>query len=168
MMERHFYALLPSRQVSDLVDEMRARYYPRGIELHPPHITIVPPFQTDQSDEIWSRVEAVSQPFRPFHLRLLGWGVFSNRQEILHLKVSPSPELQVLRDRLLEVSGVSSDWEDFHPHLTVGKFSTEELSRVQGEIADREVNLEFTSDRLVDFREMGDGGWKIAHQRHLT
>jgi 2'-5' RNA ligase len=168
MMERHFYALLPSSRISNLVDRLRDRYYPRGIELHPPHITLVPPFQTGLANEIWFRAEETSRAFQPFNLRLMGWGVFSNRQEILHLRVSVNPEFQNLRNRLMEVCDIKSDWQEFNPHLTVGKFTTRELEKIQKELEQTETNLEFIGDRLVDFREKGDGSWEIAHELKLT
>lgn len=167
-MERHFYALLPDPDVSDLTDELRGRYYPRSLNLHPPHITLVPPFRTDEAAKLWQEVERIAPGQRGFQLRLDGLGVFPHDKKILHLRVAENPELTGFRDKLVNAVGLRPTWPDFNPHLSIGKLTAEESAKATAELASRNLLITFISDRLVDFREKEDGGWEIVREIGLT
>lgn len=167
-MERHFYALLPDQSVSDLTDELRKRYYPRSLNLHPPHITLVPPFQTDEAAKLWQEVTRISRTQKRLQLQLEGLGVFAHRQNVLHLRVARNEELTNYRSGLVNAAGIQPTWHEFSPHLSIGKLTDEQVARAMAELADQNLQTSFTGERVVDFQEKEDGGWEAVRELKLT
>lgn len=148
-----FIALVPDPETSMKVNKLRARYYPASLRLHPPHLTLVAPFEIDDLEGLERELAALK--LLPPELTILGLGIFPGRRSILHLKVGRTAELSRFQTVVRELAGQPMP-HPFNPHLTIGRLAGDELKKAQSELSAESWNWRFKVSGLVIFRKEDD------------
>lgn len=123
MTNLYFVALLPDPAIQDEVTAFKQTAQERFGSGHalksPPHITLIPPFRTDQPD--FSVLRTFADEQRPFRVQLRHFDRFGNR--VLFVKVVPDQTLLSCQAQLAlfcqNQLAIRPDPRPFHPHMTV-------------------------------------------------
>lgn len=126
--------LLPPDEVTELADSFRKRFDPEWFERVPPHVSLLGPFtpaepavQADR--ETARRLEAALADVRPFEIELVRPDVFIVPELVLFLRIEDEAPVVDLHERVVAALPEHAPKFAFQPHLTVGRFaSQEELS----------------------------------------
>ncbi len=148
-----FIALVPNEETADRVNRWRSRYYPRSISLHPPHITLVEPFEVINLARLQTKLTRLTLP--PPDLSVSGWGVFPGRKNIAHLKVELTPELGQFQREVAGLAGQKMN-HPFNPHFTIGRLTDDELKAAEEALSKIAWDWRFQVDKLVIFRKEDD------------
>jgi len=127
----------------------------------PAHITIMPPFATDDFEMVHTLAESVALESHPFTLEFSGFDSFGT--ETFYLGVKRSQELNllshVLGERLMEtVTGSREETEGkseqtlFHPHVSLARHLTGETQELARQFFSRDIERHFPPVRIGDFR----------------
>ena len=128
-MKHSALAVVAPPPLAAVLDEVREKYdpaYPRW----PPHINMIYGFLPEADfDVALAAAQSVTESFGPFVVELGGFEVFEHgRSASLVMTPKSSTELIELQRQLQELfpdcSEQSRHAGGFHPHLTVGKFSS--------------------------------------------
>lgn len=155
---------------------MREHYGCRSGQRTPPHITLIPPFKTeDKSTEEVAAIllESVSSAQAilplPFSSRALIFGAFGHRT--LYAKILPDERWNSLRDTLWQT--LSNELPlpplrtPFIPHLTIANrdIPPQSIREALDHLNSKNVSLIFTVDRIALY-ELQEGCWmQIAETR---
>ncbi len=122
--------LLPPDEVTGLADSFRRRFDPEWFERVPPHVSLLGPFTPDWSDEETARrLEAALAEVCPFEIELTRPDVFIVPELVLFLRIEDEAPVVDLHERVVAALPEHAPKFAFQPHLTVGRFaSQEELS----------------------------------------
>ncbi len=123
--------LLPPDEVTRLADRFRSRFDPEWFERVPPHVSLLGPFLPAEPDgEIARRLEAALAGAGPFEITFDRPDVFIVPELVLFLRVEDEAPLRGLHERVAAALPAHRPKFAFQPHLTLGRFaSQEELSR---------------------------------------
>lgn len=119
----YFIALLPNPVVQDEVTRFKETARDRFGSGHalksPPHITLIPPFGSNQTD--FSALQTFAQAQEPFAVQLRHFNRFGSR--VIFVDVLPEPPLLACQAQLATFChgrfGIKPDTRPFHPHMTV-------------------------------------------------
>ncbi|MGM7680931.1 YjcG family protein [Cytobacillus sp. Hm23] len=155
--------LFPSKQLQDKANSYRKRYDP-NYSLIPPHITLKASFESDDNDmkEMVEQLKDITEKVQPFNLHVYKFSSFSPVNNVIYLKVNPTPELLNLHEMLH--SGLFADEPEyaFVPHITIGqKLSNDEHSDVFGRLKMTNVNFEEKIDRFHLLYQLDNGQWTV-------
>ena len=162
----YFIALLPDQAIRDEVTAFKQTARERFGSGHalrsPPHVTLIPPFRSEQTDFTLLQPFAQAQP--PFAVRLRNFDRFDSRVIFVH--VEPEPSLSACQTRLVTFCrdhfGIRLDARPFHPHMTVA-FRDLERS-VFGEawsyFSEQSYERSFRADAVTLLRHT-EHGWAI-------
>lgn len=161
-MSRFFIALLPSREIQDYANQIKQyfgdRYASRGAFNSPPHITLQPPFEWDDTN--LPRLEECLRNFasrrESLSITLSGFGAFAPR--VIYINVVKSPELLALQADLmadvetnLGIVDKVGKTRPFAPHMTVAfkDLTKQNFHAAWGEFENRQLEFEFTASELT-------------------
>ncbi|MDB5241149.1 MAG: 2-5 ligase [Spirosoma sp.] len=122
-MKLYFIALLPDQVIQDEVTAFKQTALERfesGQALKsPPHITLIPPFRSNETQ--FSALQSLANKEKPFQVDLRNFDRFSSR--VIYVNVLPHPTLLHHQKRLADLCssqwGIIPDSRPFHPHMTV-------------------------------------------------
>src|SRR5688572_15342388 len=83
------------KEVDDLRHEISERFHTKGALRLPPHITLVPPFETPDHDKLIRALEHVANKLSPIDVTTPKFNFF--RQHVWFIDVPSTPELLALR-----------------------------------------------------------------------
>lgn len=145
------------------------KYASRHAQKSPPHITLQPPFEWGNENVL--QLEACLQNFASHHqpvpITLQGFGAFAPR--VIYINVVKTPALlQMQRQLRLQVEtelGIIDKVgksRPFAPHMTVAfkDLTKQNFNAAWQEFEQRELNFEFTADKLTLLQHDGRG-WQI-------
>ena len=127
--------LLPPDEVTLLADRFRCRFDPEWFERVPPHVSLLGPFlpagpAVNPDREIARRLQTVLAGAGPFEITFGRPDVFIVPELVLFLRVEDEAPLRGLHERVAAALPGHRPKFAFQPHLTLGRFaSQEELSR---------------------------------------
>ncbi len=131
--------LLPPDEVTALADSFRRRFDAEWFERVPPHVSLLGPFLPAEPDvdpaldpdrEIARRLGAALAGTGPFEITFCGPDVFIVPELVLFLRVEDEAPLRGLHERVAAALPAHAPKFPFQPHLTLGRFASQEaLSR---------------------------------------
>lgn len=145
-------AIFPSKNMQDIVNSYRKRY-DSHYSLISPHVTLKSEFTaTDEKiKEISAKLEEISNKHKPFTLKVLKVSTFEPVNNVIYLKIDPTPELIALHEDLhSDFLGKDKKYK-FVPHITVGQ-----------DLSDKEHNDILGQLRLMKFEHE-----EVVEQIHL-
>jgi 2'-5' RNA ligase len=160
-MSRHFIGLTLPHDFSKKVDEWRLRADPTKIKKHPPHVTLVTPFNSEEINKVREELTQFVTTYQLIPLPLLRIGQFQGAPES-HVAVQTTPDLLSLHTKINKVVGLKPRWQ-FNPHITLGKLSSAESEQARHELTGKTV----FADNLVIFIWNGQS-WDTEWQHHFT
>jgi 2'-5' RNA ligase len=161
--------IFPSKSIQDIANSYRMRYDPH-YALVPPHITLKPAFEADESEinQIVNELKKIANKVSPFTLKVSKVSSFSPVNNVIYFKVEKTDELVFLNEQMH--SGYFSQEREyaFVPHITIGqKMSDDEHSDVLGRMKMMEFNHEQTVDRFHLLYQLENGAWTVYETFHL-
>ncbi len=171
--DRFFIALLPPEDVQEAANKIKQHcadtYNSYAAQKSPPHITLQPPFDWEQSD--LSRLEEHLAIFArnqyPIPVVIQGFGAFPPR--VIFLQPLKTPELMAMQTTLmvnleqsLKIVHQASKNRPFSPHVTVAfrDLSRHDFRLAWQKFASQELNFSFTVDQLTLLKHDGHC-WQI-------
>jgi 2'-5' RNA ligase len=141
----------------------RAELGDEWAELIPPHITLLPPIDVDDSvlSQITSHFVELARNHAPFRLHLRGTGTFRPVSPVVFVTVAEGISGCETLAASLREGPLAVDAEfPYHPHVTVAQRLPEEtLDRAFEELATFECSFEV--DRFQVFRHDDTQGWIV-------
>ena len=127
-MALYFIAILPSEQILDEIqkikDEASVRFDSCKALNSPPHITLIPPFSSNENTYVIDFFECVKFTVKPFELKLLNFDFFGKRT--VYVKVENNVFIDKLYAQLerqfltlKEVKQARNSKHNFIPHITI-------------------------------------------------
>lgn len=119
----YFVALLPDQVIQDEVTAFKQTARERFGSGHalrsPPHVTLIPPFRSDNAD--FSALQTFAREQTPFYVQLNHFDRFGSR--VIFVNVGREPALLACQTQLAQFCadhfGIRPDSRPFHPHMTV-------------------------------------------------
>lgn len=172
-MRLYFIGIASSDSVNTEVNQfkqyMLEHFHCKAAMKSPAHITLVPPFYLDPSEEekLFIEIESIANDHTQFQIDLENFAAFAPR--VIYVNVKESPELEQLYDSIhnqLIAAGfnIKKDERKFTPHVTV---ATRDLSKYDFPAAFRHFQQiqyanSFAATGITVFRN-SPGRWDILH-----
>ncbi|HKZ34822.1 MAG TPA: 2'-5' RNA ligase family protein [Patescibacteria group bacterium] len=165
---RYFVAITFPEGMSKEVDHLRRRFYPKSLKMHPPHITLFPPFSpVSEITDLSAPLRRASLEVSPFPLEMKEVGTFEGkRQHVLYLNVPVTKNLQNLFERIVAHLAPLAKKVNLPPtfkaHITVGNnLSLKAFEQARKELQSYEGVYSFKVEDIVLFeKEDKSVGWK--------
>ncbi|BDI18983.1 2'-5' RNA ligase [Nostoc cf. commune SO-36] len=161
-MSRFFVALLPPQDIQDYANQIKQyfadRYASSNALKSPPHITLQPPFEWENTSLplLEASLEEFASRQQPVFITLRGFDAFAPR--VIYINVVRSQELLTLQADLmiyiesnLGVVDKVSKTRPFAPHITVAfrDLKKQNFKAAWTEFQKRELDFEFSADKLT-------------------
>ncbi len=174
--DRLFIALLPPEDVQEVANQIKQHfadiYNSRAAQTSPPHITLQPPFDWEQSDlpRLEEHLEIFARNQYPIPVTLQGFGSFPPR--VIFIQPLKTPELMAIQKTLmvnleqsLKIVHQASKNRPFSPHVTVAfrDLSRHNFRLAWEEFASQELNFSFTVNQLTLLKHNGHC-WQIHRE----
>jgi 2'-5' RNA ligase len=153
----------------------------RWLDIEQYHVTLkfLGTVRKDAVDSIRIALDEVAANTAPFDAMVTGFGAFPTirRPRVLWAGVHATPELRCLKQDLewgLADLGFDKETRAFHPHLTLGRSSSDGAGRFRGldeQMAALELEASFVvrSVDLMQSRTSPDGAtYSVVHRARLT
>ncbi len=172
----YFIALLPPQDIQNYANEVKQyfadKYNSRHAQKSPPHITLQPPFQWSNTDELIleSKLKEFASGRETILITLRNFAAFS--PHVIYIDVVKSPQLMTLQAELmvyvesnLGIIDKAGKSREFAPHMTVAfkDLTKQNFKAAWSEFEKREVHFEFTADNLTLLQHDGTK-WNIKRE----
>ena len=155
--------IFPSKSLQDLANSYRKRYDPH-YALIPPHLTLKSAFEATEEaiKPIADKLRQSTKEMEPFVLMTTKISSFQPVNNVIYIKVKPTPELEALHAKISqEFPGEPSEYS-FVPHITIGqKLSNDEHFDVYGSLSMLKVEHKETVDRIHLLYQLENGSWTV-------
>lgn len=162
-------AIFPSKKMQDLVNSYRKRY-DSHYALIPPHVTLKASFTATEEKikEISAKLKEISRKHEPFNLKILKVSTFQPVNNVIYLKVEPTPELLTLHEDFhSDFLGKEKEYK-FVPHLTIAQdLSDKEHSDILGQLRLMKFEHEETVNQFHLLYQTDNGSWKVYETYQL-
>lgn len=163
----YYLAILPSKNISNKINDLRKRYQSKTRSV--PHITIIPPFSVNTSEDLLvQNIKKSIKYFEKFELRLCVLDIFSkdNGDVVLFLKVNDQNTLKKLYNTIIRniKYDIANPQENFTHlfHITIlKKISLTKILEAKKELSIFDFNQGFEAKELILFRIKKNEPWKI-------
>jgi 2'-5' RNA ligase len=155
--------IFPNKKLQDLANSYRKRYDPH-YALIPPHLTLKNAFEAtnDEAQTLANQLREIASNYEPFTLKTLKYSSFHPVNNVIYMKVEPTPELEGLQADMNEKLDGSQVEYAFVPHITIGqKLSNDEHSDVLGSLKMHSFNHEEVIDRFHLLYQLENGSWTV-------
>ena len=126
---RHAVIVAPGGRLAELAEPIRRAHDPEWFERVPPHITLLNAFEPHEGGEAVRRIlEEVADSSEPVVARTGGFGVFFTQPLVVFIKFEDETPLVRLQRGLGEALPRYDYTFAYHPHVTVGRFASEEAA----------------------------------------
>lgn len=155
---RRAVVIVLGRAVGPAIDRWRRIYHPNGARRLPPHITLIPPFNSDiPLPRLEEHLAQVCNQQRPFGLELVGV-VAARRVGMVFLRTAFGTDKVLELHRALCSGPLAPFAFDLRPHVTLARASDpEELERAYADLTERRLHF-LTLVSEVTLMEKGQGG----------
>ena len=153
----------------------------RWVDVDQYHVTLkfLGSVRKDGVERIQNALEEVASSTAPFDAAVTGFGAFPTirRPRVLWAGVHATPELRCLKQDLewgLAALGFEKETRAFHPHLTLGRASTDGAGRFRGLdelVASLELDARFvvrTVDLMQSHASPEGPTYTLVHRARLT
>ncbi len=155
--------------MQDVVNSYRKRY-DSHYSLISPHVTLKSEFTaTDEKiKEISAKLEEISNKHKPFTLKVLKVSTFEPVNNVIYLKIDPTPALTALHEDLhSDFLGKDKKYK-FVPHITVGQdLSDKEHNDILGQLRLMKFEHEEVVEQFHLLYQTDNGSWKIYETYQL-
>lgn len=172
----YFYAIIPPEKIQASVTEIKKdfkhRYNAKHALKSPPHITLIPPFEYNNSEErrLIENLELFSIETTNFLLKLENFGAFPPK--VIYIKVLQSDYLLNIYNRFrkfmsenLGIENISHDSGKFKPHMTVAfrDLTKENFYMANAEYKEKQISFSYL---VQSISLLGHNGkfWEIVHE----
>ncbi|MBW8358666.1 MAG: 2'-5' RNA ligase family protein [Weeksellaceae bacterium] len=176
-MSLYFVAIQPPHELSSklrlISKDFAERFGSSKAYRNFPHITIIPPFQFDDTNEsiVVGRFMKIQPTVKPFNLRLSKFNCFPNKKHpVIFVEPENNEDLKKLYAEVNSAICAFNYAEHFNPHLTVAyrDLSYENFEKAWEEYSGKTMDESFEVSRVVLFKHYG-GKWnEIAHRDFPT
>jgi 2'-5' RNA ligase len=168
-MAKFFVGLTLPRKLDKCLSSLSLQIDPDYTKRLPLHLTLNPPFETEEDPAILSdKIFQFGPDFKDLELQLAGFGVF-NRNNV-HIKVRPEARLEELRNKILSLTRYQPSYENFSPHISLGDHLSKEQIELAGEILNKKNLSEVFRPKYLDLfkhsEKPGDRRWE-SFERYL-
>jgi 2'-5' RNA ligase len=176
-MSLYFVAIQPPEDVSNkfrlIAKDFADRFGSSKAYRNFPHITIIPPFQFDDTNEsvVIGRFMKIQLSVNPFNLRLNKFNCFPRKKHpVIFVEPENKENLKKLYAEVNQIMRAFNYAEHFNPHLTVAyrDLSHENFEKAWAEYNRKNIDETFVVSRVLLFKHYG-GKWnEIAHRDFPT
>lgn len=134
----------------------------------PPHITLIPPFESENSflESLKVLIESICLHQPTLSIRLNGFGFF--REKVIYINVEKTVELiqfqEKIETNMVEQLGFQrkSYFNEFTPHVTVANrdLTSENFQKAKKEFMDRPFDATFSAHHIHVYKHE-QGVWKV-------
>lgn len=176
---RYFIAFMVEGEAKKEIDQLREEIS-KKFDVHaalkiPPHITLIPPFDTSKINDLADPLEKACTTIEPFPLHIYNFEHFSDCVWYLHIK--PSTKLVETRQKLYNIYlktlapqdritlHPENDQRPFTAHITLAykDLTPEKFRQIQAFLADRKVELRVSFNN-ISILKYHQHHWEIEHQ----
>lgn len=155
--------IFPSKKLQDYANSYRKRY-DSSYSLIPPHLTLKASFESNEEQlvEISKELDRISKTHQPFALTTNKISSFHPVNNVIFLKVEPTPELEGLfTDVNSSFFGNPPEYA-FVPHITIGRdLSNSEHADVYSQLRLQKIEHTETIDRFHLLYQLENGIWNV-------
>ncbi len=172
-MALYFIAILPSLDIRNGIQEIKEKaslvFESTKALNSPPHITLIPPFTSNNHAQILTFFEEVNFSIKPFEIRLLNFGFFGKRT--VYIKVENNVLLNKLYKHLEEqffnleeIKQAKNSKHNFTPHITIlnRDISEDNFDKAWRKFRKTTYQAQFMVSEIVLFRHEGKKWQQIA------
>lgn len=155
--------IFPSKKVQDFTNSYRKRYDPH-YALIPPHLTLKASFDAKEEDltKFSNELAQIADKYQPFILSSKKISSFHPVNNVIFLKVAPTPELEGLFNDMNSSFFGDPPQYAFVPHITIGQnLSDGEHADIYGQLRYQPVDFEETVDRFHLLYQLENGTWTV-------
>ncbi|MGM8364365.1 YjcG family protein [Virgibacillus sp. W0181] len=156
-------AIFPSKSIQDEANSYRKRYDPQYANV-PPHITLKPSFEADESliKELVPELKKIANEMEPFKININKVSTFAPVTNTIYLKVEPIQQLIDLNAKMHQGKFPEKQEYSFVPHITIAqKLSEDEYSDVFGTLQMMDIQFEEEIDRFQLCYQLENGTWTV-------
>ena len=167
---RHAVIIAPGGRVAELAEPIRRVHDPEWFERVPPHITLLNAFEPHEGDGAVKRiVDEVARRSKPLAARTGGFGVFLTQPLILFIRVESEGPMMRLQKSLGEALPRYDYAFPYRPHITVGRFASEEaVARVLKGLGREADGIEFEVRSFALYAEDERGVFRCIEEFPFT
>lgn len=155
--------IFPSKALQDLANSYRKRYDPHYTFI-PPHLTLRSAFDATEAEmkAFVTGLRQLARNFEPFPFKTTKISSFRPANNVIYIKVSPSPELDQLYNEINQIFREQHSENSFVPHVTIGQqLSNGEHDDVYGSLIMLKVEFEETVDHFHLLYQLENGSWTV-------
>lgn len=143
--------ILPPVEVSDPINELRARYDPRSAAISPAHISVSDPLQGKMTNEFSEEIRGILSRIKPFTLHYDKPHASTKRPGVAY-PILPQEPIDELKEKLHKATVFGNNVyqrRNIPAHLTIAEFiSIEEGLKIAEELQPTAPSGSFLCDRL--------------------
>ncbi len=172
-MPLYFIAILPAHDILNGIQEIKEEaslmFESTKTLNSPPHITLIPPFTSNNQAQILTFFEEVNFSIKPFEIRLLNFGFFGKRT--VYIKVQDNVLLNKLHTQLeeqffdlKEIKQAKNSKHNFTPHITIlnRDITEDNFDKAWRKFRKTTYQAQFIVSEIVLFRHAGKKWQQIA------
>ena len=163
---RHAVIVAPGGRVAELAEPIRRVHDREWFERVPPHITLLNAFEPHEGEEAVKRILGqVSSRLKPLVARTCGFGAFLTQPLVLFIKLADEGPLIRLQKSLGEALPRYDYPFAYRPHITVGRFASEEaIAKVLLRLGRGADGMEFEIRSFALYAEDEGGVFRCAEE----
>lgn len=175
----YFIAILPNEEIkTDITafkNHMAEKYFSRHALKSPPHITLIPPFKWDRTNEgkLTELLDEFSASQQQFSLQLENFDAFKPR--VIFVDIVNNPDLESIHDKInanfQSVLGLENvkRGKKFSPHMTIAfkDLKRKMFYKAWDEFKEKKYTAEFEVNRITLLHHNGKK-WGIIHDSPLV
>lgn len=173
-MNLYFIAITPDEKLSEEIrtvqKDFAERFSSEKAYRNFPHITVIPPFRSYESEEkLLEKFRKINISTPPFRISINGFGCFPNaKKPVIFLQPETSSDLENLF-REIRSSSFPQLKNSFHPHLTVAyrDLSPDNFRKAWEEYKDKKFSAEYEVKRVGLYKHFG-GKWNLIAEKMLA
>ncbi|WP_033829510.1 YjcG family protein [Bacillus andreraoultii] len=155
--------IFPSKKLQDYANSYRKRY-DSSYSLIPPHLTLKASFESNEEQlvKISKELDRISKEHQPFALTTNKISSFHPVNNVIFLKVEPTPELEGLFNDVNSSFFGNPPEYAFVPHITIGRdLSNSEHADVYSQLRLQKIEHSETIDRFHLLYQLENGIWNV-------
>jgi len=182
MKDNYALVVLPSKDVSDIVDKYRQKYARFTSYVIPPHITLVPPFfiKSGIESKIISILNDEYEKVQPFHVLINKVDYFEGTNNVAYFKPDVKSSIKI-KDLVIKAADVLDNrislyYDDYNfqpenivPHMTIAeKLPQEKFSEIKLALNNVIIDFSFQVSSVYLFRQLsGANEWEESSEIRL-
>jgi 2'-5' RNA ligase len=167
----YFIGITVPNPLAALIDTWRAKYYPNGLKIVKPHITIKSPFNASrQPKDIVKIVTQYVKLSEILKIEVDGFGTFGYQPEVFFAKVIPSVNLVQMRQAIVlaspkyaDINSSRPDHVPYRPHITiVNHMSLDQWNDIRDKFCSVRLHESFNATAIYLYQKDEHGIYQIV------